>query len=80
MILPIKSAISGYDDTEWFTVDYRNLRDPIIEHHHVQFYILGEFYKRGMGCEDYYPHIISAKNIPESQLAVSNEAASCMVN
>jgi Na+-driven multidrug efflux pump len=35
LVMPIHSFFKGNTDKEYFTLDYRNLNDPIIEDHHV---------------------------------------------
>ena len=87
MVIPVQSIVNGYHDTAYFTVDYKNTQSPIIEDHHVQFWINGEFNdltSNGeggsmlQGCTNYYPDKIQALAIPESQLAISNAAMSCI--
>jgi hypothetical protein len=47
MEVPFVSIVSGYTHTEKFMLDYRNVESPVIEEHHVQFWLQGEFYKEG---------------------------------
>ena len=39
MLMPLSSIVNGYRDKEYFTIDYRNTKTPIIEDQHVQFWI-----------------------------------------
>ena len=45
IVTPIKSVIDGFNNVDYFTFDYRNVRDPVIngKDNSATFFIYGEF-------------------------------------
>lgn len=79
MEIQVQSPIAGLEDVvETFTVDYRNVADPIHEKNSVLFKFMGEFFFQHQACKTWSPIDMPTLYIQESYLALSTTAAECM--
>lgn len=78
------SLVRGQDTFDYFQLDFRNVRDPALVENRADFFILGEILYNGNGCDlnpgNELPFLENQGDLADSQLVISESAASCIAN
>jgi len=80
-VIPVYDIFPGNDAIEFFSMDFRNTQDPVIDVNAqtMTFFLYGEMSSAGTGCESFHPQPFTAlKSSIANQLVFSNTAATCI--
>ena len=76
----LPSPVRGQNTTGIFELDLRNIANPQFTDHHVDFFMAGDLIRGEEGCELTNDNLRFIENITESQIVISEAAATCWAN